>query len=172
MVYKGELRKLFRKLSEAGGHFTRQDLTCAKPANTASIESSFEPGTLWSRSRDLATWPSWPVEEQRIHYKSVRCLSPNKFGTLIQRWSQSSFAPLETETPFRASLIRFFAALLVPTPTPPFLSLHQGVELRLPFTPLDNRTPRRPTTKLPCPQWSIPTVGWLLSFITTGAIQV
>ncbi|GBM44406.1 hypothetical protein AVEN_139040-1 [Araneus ventricosus] len=87
-------------------------------------------------------------------------------------WSHSSFALPETETPFRASLIRFFTALFVPAPTPPFLSLPQGVELRLPFTPLDNRTPGGPTTKLPCPQWSIPTVGWFLSFITTGAIQV
>ncbi|GBM92683.1 hypothetical protein AVEN_39958-1 [Araneus ventricosus] len=78
-----------------------------------------------------------------------------KFGYSL---SHSSFALPETETPFRASLIRFFTALLVPTPTP-FLSLPQGVELRLPFTPLDNRTPGRPTTKLSCPQWSIPTVG-------------
>ncbi|GBL91214.1 hypothetical protein AVEN_195108-1 [Araneus ventricosus] len=91
---------------------------------------------------------------------------------LIQSWSHSSFALPETATPFRASLIRFFTALLVPTPTPSFLSLPQGVELRLPFTPLDNQTPGRPTIKLPCPQWSIPTVGWFLSFITTGAIQI
>ncbi|GBM59780.1 hypothetical protein AVEN_6654-1 [Araneus ventricosus] len=46
------------------------------------------------------------------------------------------------------------------------------VELRLLSTPLDNRTPERPTTKLPCSQLSIPTVGWFLSFLTTGAIQV
>ncbi|GBN70894.1 hypothetical protein AVEN_2631-1 [Araneus ventricosus] len=102
---------------------------------------------------------------------SDRCLSPNQFGTLIQSWSHSSFALPETETQFRASLIRFFTALLVPTPTPPFLFLPQGVELRLPFTLLDNRNPGRPTTKLPCPQWSIPTLGWFLSFITKGAVQ-
>ncbi|GBN08310.1 hypothetical protein AVEN_181034-1 [Araneus ventricosus] len=53
----------------------------------------------------------------------------------------------------------------------PLLSLPQGVELRLPFTPLDNYTQGRPTTKLPCSQWPIPTVGWYLSFLTTGAIQ-
>ncbi|GBL88337.1 hypothetical protein AVEN_103003-1 [Araneus ventricosus] len=87
-------------------------------------------------------------------------------------WSHSSFVVPETETPFRASLIGFFTALLVPTPTLPFLSLPQEVEPRLPFTPLDNQTPERPTTKVPCPQWSIPTVGWFLSFITIGVMQV
>ncbi|GBM57907.1 hypothetical protein AVEN_237788-1 [Araneus ventricosus] len=42
--------------------------------------------------------------------------------------------------------------------------LLRGVELRLPFTPLYNRTPGRLTTNLPCFQWSNPTVGKVLEF--------
>ncbi|GBM34317.1 hypothetical protein AVEN_16417-1 [Araneus ventricosus] len=45
-----------------------------------------------------------------------------------------------------------------------FYPLPQGVELRLPFTPLDNSTPGRPTTNLPRSQWSNPTVGKVLGF--------
>ncbi|GBM62205.1 hypothetical protein AVEN_267875-1 [Araneus ventricosus] len=45
-----------------------------------------------------------------------------------------------------------------------FYPLPQGVDLRLPFTPLDNRTHGPPTTNLPCSQWSNPTVGKVLEF--------
>ncbi|GBM91627.1 hypothetical protein AVEN_271280-1 [Araneus ventricosus] len=45
-----------------------------------------------------------------------------------------------------------------------FYPLPQGLELRLPFTPLDNSLPGRPTTKSPDSQWSTPTVGKVLAF--------
>ncbi|GBN60949.1 hypothetical protein AVEN_55957-1, partial [Araneus ventricosus] len=45
-----------------------------------------------------------------------------------------------------------------------FHPLPLGVELRLPFTLLDNRTLGRPTTNLACFQWSNPTVGKVLEF--------
>ncbi|GBN30165.1 hypothetical protein AVEN_213966-1 [Araneus ventricosus] len=45
-----------------------------------------------------------------------------------------------------------------------FYPLPQGGELRLPFTPLANRTPGRTTSNLPCFQWSTPTVGKVLEF--------
>ncbi|GBM84863.1 hypothetical protein AVEN_20891-1 [Araneus ventricosus] len=69
-------------------------------------------------------------------------------------------------------LNRFFSALLVSNSTFRFQPLPQGVELRFPFTPLDNRLPGRPTTKLQYSQRSTPTVGRFLSFLTTGAIQM
>ncbi|GBM49036.1 hypothetical protein AVEN_153551-1 [Araneus ventricosus] len=46
------------------------------------------------------------------------------------------------------------------------------MELRLPFTPPDNRLPGRPTTELPFSQWSTSTVGRFLGFLITGAIQI
>ncbi|GBN05027.1 hypothetical protein AVEN_127398-1 [Araneus ventricosus] len=53
---------------------------------------------------------------------------------------------------------------LVSNSTFRFHPLPQGVDLRLPFTPLDNRLPGRPTTKPPYSQWSTPTVGKVLEF--------
>ncbi|GBN58324.1 hypothetical protein AVEN_145549-1 [Araneus ventricosus] len=61
-------------------------------------------------------------------------------------------------------LNRFFTALLFLNSTFRFYPLLQGVEHRLPFTPLDNRTPGRSTTNLPCFQRSNPTVGKVLEF--------
>ncbi|GBL85621.1 hypothetical protein AVEN_193091-1 [Araneus ventricosus] len=135
------------------------------------IQASF-PIRLIAYARDYKKCPKLDEPRFRINADSQFSLSKSES---IRDFKSELIAQLflRSGVPHvRDFLIRFFTALLLPTPTPLFLSLPQGVELRLPLTPLDNRTPGRPTTKLPCPQWSITTVGWFLSFITTGAMQV